>query len=64
MMVKMPKDDKRRKAIVEAYNAFAKHQKIAIAEDKGGKWMLLRYLPIPTRPRWTNEIADHTVMMS
>jgi hypothetical protein len=49
--VKMPKDAKRRKAIVEYYNNdFSKKNKVAPCEDKGGKWMLLRYLPIPDPP--------------
>jgi hypothetical protein len=46
----MPKDAKRRKAIVDYYNEFAKKNKLAGCEDKGGKWMLLRYLPIPDPP--------------
>jgi hypothetical protein len=50
MLIKMPKDEKRRKAIVEAYNKFSAHHKVANAEDKGGKWMLLRYLPIADPP--------------
>jgi hypothetical protein len=48
--VKMPKDAKKRKAIVEYYNDFSKQHKVPNAEDKGGKWMLLRYLPIPDPP--------------
>ena len=48
--VRMPKDAKRRKAIVEYYNDFAKKNKVATCEDKGGKWMLLRYLPIADPP--------------
>jgi hypothetical protein len=48
--VKMPKDAKKRKAMVDYYNDFAKTHKLAPCEDKGGKWMLLRYLPIPDPP--------------
>jgi len=48
--VKMPKDAKKRKSIVEYYNEFAKQNKLAGCEDKGGTWMLLRYLPIADPP--------------
>ena len=49
--VKMPKDAKKRKAIVEYYNTdFSPKNKVPQCEDKGGKWMLLRYLPIPDPP--------------
>jgi hypothetical protein len=48
--VKMPKDAKKRKSIVEYYNQFATQNKLAHCEDKGGKWMLLRYLPIADPP--------------
>jgi hypothetical protein len=50
MHVRMPKDVKKRKAIVGYYNDFAKQNKLAGCEDKGGKWMLIRYLPIPDPP--------------
>ena len=50
MHVKMPKDAKKRKAIVDYYNEFAKQNKLAPVEDKGGKWMLVRYLPIADPP--------------
>jgi hypothetical protein len=48
--VKMPKDGKKRKSIVDYYNDFAKQNKLAGCEDKGGKWMLLRYMFIPDPP--------------
>jgi hypothetical protein len=49
--VRMPKDAKRRKAIVDFYNNdFSPKHKVATCEDKGGKWMLLRYLPIADPP--------------
>jgi hypothetical protein len=50
MHIRMPKDAKKRKAIVDYYNDFAKANKLRQCEDKGGKWVLTQFLPIPDPP--------------